>query len=84
MRNGTRRTVGSQALKALQQSLAKLDVVPPEWKTREQYQNEWDCSMATATHTLQDLIAAGKAEMKKFRVQRGQFKSWPVPHYRIK
>lgn len=62
-----------------------LDTVPKEWKTRIQLEAEMGLSRAHTQRILSDMVSAGAAEMKRFRIYHGNQQGiYPVPHYRLK
>lgn len=63
--------------------LSKCDVVPKEYKTRQEIEKIWKVCKASAANRLRDLKKAGLIEEKKFiiKTNRGEF---PTAHYKIK
>jgi len=64
-------------------TLSSSDVVPPGWFSRHDLEKAWNMRSAYTAKLTRDAVETGKAEMKKFRVQRGSF-MMKVPHYRFK
>jgi hypothetical protein len=69
--------------KALAESAAPLDVVPPGWFTVRGLAKKLKKPVPTLQGKMQRLFAAGKAERKSYRVQLDKTVR-PVPHYRLK
>lgn len=58
----------------------KEDVVPDGFKTRSQWQEEWECSTCQAKKLLKAGIKSGLIESRKYRIMQGQ-SLYPTPHY---
>jgi hypothetical protein len=60
-----------------------VEIVPPGWKTIFQLADEHKTSQTTIRTKVGELIAAGKCERRKFRVDRnGHIHA--LYHYRLK
>jgi hypothetical protein len=57
------------------------DVVPPGWFTTKQLADKLNRTRPTMARLLADAVAAGRCEVRKFRVSVGSF-SRATPHYR--
>jgi hypothetical protein len=68
---------------ALAAVTAPADTVPPGWRTAKQIATQTKTPVPTLQNKLKRLVAAGKAERKKFRVQLAK-NVRPVPHYKLK
>jgi hypothetical protein len=62
-------------------SPAVQDVVPPGWFTTKQLADKLNKTRPTTARLLADAVAAGRCEVRKFRVSVGSF-SRATPHYR--
>jgi hypothetical protein len=60
---------------------AVTDVVPPGWFTTKQLADKLNRTRPTMARLLADAVAAGRCEVRKFRVSVGSF-SRATPHYR--
>jgi predicted transcriptional regulator len=69
--------------KALAESTAPVDVVPPGWLSVHGLAKKLNVPASTLQQKLKRLFAAGKAERKNFRVRLAR-NTRPVPHYRLK
>jgi hypothetical protein len=69
--------------KALLESTAPVDVVPPGWFSVRGLAKQLATPIPTLQGKMQRLYKAGKAERKSFRVQLEK-NVRPVPHYRLK
>ena len=69
--------------KALLESTAPTDVVPPGWFSVRGLAKQLKTPVPTLQGKMQRLFAAGKAERKNFRVQLEK-NVRPVPHYKLK
>ena len=58
--------------------------VPKGWKTREQWQREWNVSTSVAGKALLTGVREGIMETRKFRVETGSRGVYNTPHYRVK
>ena len=69
--------------KALDQLLCnRLDPVPKEWRTPEQLADQMGLCEEMAKIKCKELVKAGLAERKEFRVKWGKMIR-PRPHYRL-
>ena len=59
------------------------EVVPPGWFTVAQLADKLDRSICNTSQRIRQMVAAGKAEKRMFRIQLAE-KVRPVPHYRLK
>ena len=73
----------AQWCKALLESTAPVDVVPPGWFSVRGLALKLKTPVPTIQTKMQRLFAAGRAERKNFRVQLEK-NVRPVPHYRLK
>jgi hypothetical protein len=62
-------------------SPAVTDVVPPGWFTTKALADKLNKTRPTMARLLADAVAAGRCEVRKFRVSVGSF-SRATPHYR--
>jgi hypothetical protein len=62
---------------------SSLEVVPPGWKTIFELADEHKTSQTTLRTKLTGLIASGKCERRKFRVDRNGH-AHSLYHYRLK
>jgi hypothetical protein len=62
----------------------KGDVVPPGWKTRQQWAQELGMSSSMVGVYLDRLLKEKKVEAKRFKVSMGLRSAYPVPHYRVR
>jgi hypothetical protein len=69
--------------KALLESAAPVDVVPPGWFSVRGLAKQLATPIPTLQGKMQRLYKAGKAERKSFRVQLEK-NVRPVPHYKLK
>jgi hypothetical protein len=69
--------------KALLESTAPTDVVPPGWFSVRGLAKQLATPIPTLQGKMQRLYKAGRAERKSFRVQLEK-NVRPVPHYRLK
>ena len=69
--------------KALLESTAPVDVVPPGWFSVRGLAKQLATPIPTLQGKMQRLYKAGKAERKSFRVQLEK-NVRPVPHYKLK
>jgi len=65
-------------------STEKPETVPPEWKTTAEIGAMLGLSRCNASRRIHNAVAAGRCDVKRFRVQSGQRSIYPVPHYRLK
>jgi hypothetical protein len=73
----------AQWCKALLESTAPTDVVPPGWFTVRGLAAKLKTPVPTLQGKMQRLFKAGRAERKNFRVQLEK-NVRPVPHYKLK
>jgi hypothetical protein len=73
----------AQWCKALLESTAPVDVVPPGWFSVRGLAAKLKTPIPTMQGKMQRLFAAGRAERKNFRVQLEK-NVRPVPHYKLK
>jgi hypothetical protein len=73
----------AQWCKALLESTAPTDVVPPGWFSVRGLAAKLKTPIPTLQGKMQRLFKAGKAERKNFRVQLEK-NVRPVPHYKLK
>jgi predicted transcriptional regulator len=69
--------------KALAESTAPVDVVPPGWFSVSELSKKLKKPVPTLQQKMQHLLKAGKAERKIYRV-RLEKTVRPVPHYKLK
>ncbi len=62
---------------------AVTDVVPPGWFTTKTLADKLNKTRPTMARLLADAVAAGRCEVRKFRVSVGSF-SRATPHYRTR
>jgi len=68
--------------KALAESSAPLDVVPPGWLTVQELAKQLRRAVPTLQSKVRQLHLDGKAECQFFRIQLAKNRR-PVPHYRL-
>lgn len=59
------------------------DAVPAGWMTTNQIAVEINLSREQASRKIRERVAAGKCEVRSFRITTGGV-TRPVPHYRLK
>ncbi len=59
------------------------DEVPPGYHTANQLADKLAKNRNSINRQLGELVKAGRAEVKKFRIQTGQRGLYPTPHYRL-
>jgi hypothetical protein len=74
----------SEWLEAITKLRAEQSEKPaPGFKTREEIQKDLGLSQAGTSRVLSLMVATGRAEMRKFRIENGGCIR-PVPHFRLK
>ena len=58
------------------------EVVPPGWFNVRELAKQSNRERCTISKRMVDMVAAGKAETAKFRIQTARG-IYPVPHYRL-
>ncbi len=79
--------LATSAARAWQQAVVKLnaskaDIVPAEYKSREELQKIWNVGKSVATCNLKCLLKAGLAEKKNFKVLHNET-IHVVPRYKL-
>lgn len=59
------------------------DIVPPGYHTANDLADKLGKNRNSINRQLGELVKAGRAEVKKFRVMNGQRGLYPTPHYRL-
>jgi hypothetical protein len=73
----------AQLLKLIRAEINKSMETPgPEWKTRDQWGQEWGLKGGQTGRLLRVAIQSGLMETQKFRVPCLSRGSYPVPHFR--
>ncbi len=62
----------------------KADVVPTGWHTREEVQLKMGIGRTGCVCALREMIEAGSAEVRQFRIPNKSGDIKPIPHYRLK
>lgn len=62
----------------------KADTVPPGWFTSKVLQQEWNLGESQTRRLIQHALSAGKATVKKFKIDQGSYAPRPVAHYQFK
>jgi hypothetical protein len=62
----------------------KADAVPPGWFTSKVLQQEWNLCESQTRRLIQHALSAGKATVKKFKIDQGNYAPRPVAHYQFK
>ena len=65
------------------ESRRQLDIVPKGWYTTVQLTAMFKLGMTQTHRLIADMSAAGKLEMRTFRIMCGT-KPYPAPHYKLK
>ena len=66
----------------LAQPGVSADEVPPGWFTVREISKSANRERCTISKRMVDMVASGKAETAKFRIQTARG-IYPVPHYRL-
>jgi len=59
------------------------DTIPPGYHTAVELADTLGKNRNSINRQLGELVKAGRAEVKKFRIQTGQRGLYPTPHYRL-
>lgn len=62
----------------------KADTVPPGWFTSKVLQQEWNLCESQTRRLIQHALSAGRATVKKFKIDQGNYAPRPVAHYQFK
>lgn len=57
------------------------DQVPDGWFTRAQLEKEWELGYSQTVKLIRDCIAAGRVQMKKYRIPTPSRGLYPTQHY---
>ena len=68
--------------RVLAQPSVAAEVVPPGWFNVREISKSANRERSTISKRMVDMVAAGKAETAKFRIQTARG-IYPVPHYRL-
>lgn len=73
----------AELLKRIRAELNKsLETPDPEWKTRDQWGQEWCLKGGQTGRLLRAAVESGLMETRKFRIPCLSRGSYPVPHFR--
>jgi hypothetical protein len=62
----------------------KPDTVPAGWFTSKVLQAEWNLCESQTRRLIQHALAAGKAKVKKFKIDTGGYTLRATAHYQFK
>jgi len=78
----TSSTANEWMMAIMEASSKSADIVPSEFKTRQQIEKEINLGTSQTNKILKNLIECGKAEKRSFKIEQSNG-VYPIVHYKI-